>query len=155
MTRTTLYLNLRGMNLVLDFSDNGGLWLLSQYFKKCNSHTLCCSGSRAPFSFWTMPSRWKGLVGAGRRRENKGEDTICVTESSLSVCLRAEYPLQQTGEVRSNHFTPINQSWVRERTGYELLVRELRVYLSQKKKIIARKKVKVKKGQCLSRKNGA
>ena len=30
MTRTTLYLNLGGENLVLDFSDNGGLRLPSK-----------------------------------------------------------------------------------------------------------------------------
>lgn len=49
MTRTTLYLNLRGMNLVLDFSDNGGLWLLSQYFKNVISYSVVTA--QAPFSF--------------------------------------------------------------------------------------------------------
>lgn len=35
-----LYLNLRGMDLVLDFSDNGGLWLLLQYFKNVIPHSV-------------------------------------------------------------------------------------------------------------------
>lgn len=33
-----LYLNLRGKILVLDFSDNGGLWLLSQHFNHVTPH---------------------------------------------------------------------------------------------------------------------
>lgn len=48
MTRTTLYLNLGGENLVLDFSDNGGLHLPSKILSRCDS-TYSGGGSWAPF----------------------------------------------------------------------------------------------------------
>lgn len=151
MTRSTIYLNLRGLNLVLDISDNGGLWLLSKYKKHAKLHYCICS--QTPFSFWKMPDRWRALVGVGQLRWKKGRIYSCCTcdtDSSLSVCFRAEYPLQQTGEVRSNHRSPINQSWVHKWMWYEFIEVALVVLLWQKH----HRKNKRIEGQCLYRKKG-
>lgn len=78
MTRTRLYLNLRGTNLVLDFSDNGGLRLLSQYFKNVISHSVVAALG-PHFHFEQCPADggvcW---VRGSAERQKEGEDTVAV-----------------------------------------------------------------------------
>ncbi len=140
---TRLYLNLRETNLILDFSDKGGLWLLSQYFKKCNS-TLCCSSSRALFLFWTMPSRLRDLVIVRRLRKKRGEIQLPYLWYRFEpLCMPASLRIPYSKRVRLDPFTSINQSWVHEWKCYELLVRELNVCLWQEKKKITARNGKV------------
>lgn len=75
------------MNIVLDSPVNGGLWLLSQYFKKCNS-TLLYVLSGSHFHFEQCPADGWGLVGGGQWRE--GEDTVAVFVIQNQA---SEYPL--------------------------------------------------------------
>lgn len=78
------------MNLVLDFSVNGGLWLLSQYFKNVIPH--CCICSQAPIFILNNAQQMERFSGCGAAEggEKKGEDTVAViviqNQASLFAC---------------------------------------------------------------------
>ena len=75
-----------------------GYVCLQKYFKDVILHTPAAALG-PPFFILNNARQMEGFTGS-----------ICDTESSLFICLQAAYPLQQAGEVRSNLFTPINQS---------------------------------------------
>lgn len=106
-----LYLNLRGKNLVPDCSDTGGLWLLSQNLKNVIPHSVVAA--LEPHFHFAQCRQMEGFSGCAKRKKKQGEEIVAVSVIQNQVSLFAgklAYPLQQTGEVRSNHFTPINQS---------------------------------------------
>lgn len=106
-----LYLNLRGKNLVPDCSDTGGLWLLSQNLKNVIPHSV--AAALGPHFHFAQCRQMEEFSGCAKRKKKQGEEIAAVSVIQNQVSLFAgklAYPLQRTGEVRSNHFTPINQS---------------------------------------------